>query len=469
MKSSSHTKSGKLPGRFRNYWYRSAFFTLMQRASLVMFGMVTYILLVHSLSAAQIGVWALFLAITTTFEMSKNALLKFGLVTIFHSTEIREERASIASSSLVINILFTLLFLMLVFGGAHGISNYWKVPALEPMLYLYGGTALIFIPFSHLDYIQQTNMTFKGIFASYFIRQAVFFLLVVAGISKLHQNLSLDALVLFQMAGTLLGTLVAFYYSRKFLSGSFNPSFKWIKSLIGYGKFVFGSGICANLFGSMDRYMTASFLNSVDVAFYDVGARINNMIDVPTSAAADILFPKSAQASFEEGKEKVRYMYEKMAGILAGLVLPFSLLILVFAGPVVRIIAGEKYLAATSIIRIAMIYALLRPVQIQASNIFNSINKPHITFCLNIAVLTINLVFNYLAIQWFGFMGAAYATFASTLFSFGITFYFLNRAIGARISGVARFTGLFYRDSVQQTLRIWKRLSPGPGNPRAEK
>lgn len=424
--------------KYKTYWYISAIFTIAQRFSIFFFGFVSFLVLVRTLSPAQIGTWSLFLAITTTFELIKTGLLKNSFVILFNSTNSDEQRSSLSSSSLIMNVAVTLLFIILCFAGAHALSEYWKAPALDTMLYYYCLSSLVFIPFSHFEYLQQANMTFKGIFMAYFVRQLIFFLLIVIFVIAFESKLTLPALVIFQIIGMAIATVVSFLYSRKYLLYRFNPSPKSIKEIFHYGKYVFGSGVCSNLFGSMDRYMSASLLNSVVVAYYDIGSRINNMLDIPTRAAADIIFPKSSRASFEEGNHKVRYMFEKISAILGALVLPASIFIFIFAEWIIKIIAGDKYLAAAAIIRVAMIYATLRPIQNQAANIMDSINKPNITFKLNVFVLACNLIFNYVCIRMFGMMGAAYGTLLTTVISFGITLYLLNRIIGSKVSSIIK-------------------------------
>lgn len=430
--------------KLNSYWYQSTFFTLLQRSSIVLFGLTSYLILVRVLSESQMGIWALFLAIGTTFEMTKYALLKNGLITIFHTAKGNDEKSDVVSSSLLLNIGFTGIFIILILISSGFLSRYWETPALKPMLSWYILTSIALIPFSHYEYLQQANMEFKGVFAAYFIRQGSFFLGVLILVLLPEKSTSLNLLAILQSISVAIGSIISYLYCRKLIMHTFKPRLKWISSLLNYGKYAFGSGACANIFGSMDRYMSASLLNSATVAYYDVSARINNMIDIPTAATADVIFPQSARATIEEGTGKVKYMYERMAGILVGLILPISIITFIFAPWVITLISGRKYLASIPIIRISMIYAILRPIQIQGANILNSINKPNITFYLNICILITNLLLNYVYIKQFGFLGAAYGTLLSTLFSTAITFYLVHRAIKANFFNIFIYTKQFY-------------------------
>jgi O-antigen/teichoic acid export membrane protein len=197
--------------------------------------------------------------------------------------------------------------------------------------------------------------------------------------------------------------------------------------------------------------MTASLMNSVYVAYYDVAARINNLIDIPTTATADIVFPQSARAYHNEGPERVKYIYEKMVGILIGLVLPVSIIVFIFSKQIVLIIAGQKYIEAGTIIRIAMLYAFMRPIQNQAANILNSMNKPKTTFFLNLSILTVSLILNYLLIKNMGFLGAAYGSILTTIFSLALTYYLLKKSINVTVPDIFKQTILFYGKMFNKT------------------
>jgi len=54
---------------FSSYWIRSAFFSILQRFSVTLFGLINFIVLIRwSLTKEQMGTWSLFLAVTTIFE-----------------------------------------------------------------------------------------------------------------------------------------------------------------------------------------------------------------------------------------------------------------------------------------------------------------------------------------------------------------------------------------------------------------
>ena len=97
-----------------------------------------------------------------------------------------------------------------------------------------------------------------------------------------------------------------------------------------------------NIFANLDQLMTASFLSSASVAYYSAAGRINSLMDIPSFAASDIMFPKVSQAATESGNDKVKYLYERMVAILLCFTIPVALFIIIFPKLVITLIAGNN-------------------------------------------------------------------------------------------------------------------------------
>ncbi|MCL6524177.1 MAG: oligosaccharide flippase family protein [Thermoflavifilum sp.] len=396
---------------YKNYWIKSSIFTISQRMSMLIFGVGSYMILVRILDKQEVGIWSLFLAISTTFELTKTSLLKNGVIRFYQS---KNEKTEILSSAFVINIMYSIIAILIILIGKSIISKYLNSPELSSMLYLYSIGILLLILFSHFEYIQQSNLTFTGTFMSYTVRQGVFFIIIlIIWIRNTHT--SLDRLVIYQNISILLSLIVSFFYTKKYISFIFKPGIQQIKDLIQYGKYIFTSGLLSNIFTNLDRYMVAGLIGNTYVAYYDLSARINNMIDVPTFAIADVIFPKSVIAERQEGMSKVKMLFEKISGIIVTLLIPISIIVIVMNKFIIRILAGNNYLAASSVIVVSMLYAFLRPIQNHACNILNSINKPQITLKINLIVLVLNIVFDYVLIKYFGYIGPAIGSLIVTI------------------------------------------------------
>ena len=71
-----------------------------------------------------------------------------------------------------------------------------------------------------------------------------------------------------------------------------------------FGKYIFGTNVFSSLGRSADQFISAGLISADVVAYYNVVARINNMMDVPSFAIADVFFPKNVEAMVTSGRKK---------------------------------------------------------------------------------------------------------------------------------------------------------------------
>jgi len=435
-----------LKKHFSSYWIRSAFFTILQRFSVTLFGLINFVVLIRSLSKDQMGAWALFLAITTVFETTKTSLLKNAHIRYVSTTDEEGEKTTIASSSLLINASISIIFILLI-AFFSGVLSSWlhAGPDLAVTLkwFIPGLVCMIF--FSHMEAIQQSHLDFKGVFAGYFVRQVLFFTLIL-GTWLLHIPFSLPWLAIYQSISIAVGTLVITGFSRKYIVGRFDPTKAWMKKIVGYGGYIFAGGLLSNIFANVDQFMVASFnLTNTWVANYSTAFRLNQVVDIPSYAAAEVIFPKVSKASIQEGPERVRYLYEKMVAILLAFTIPTALFVIAFPKLVIFLIAGKNYSDAAPILQMYMIAGLLRPMQHQGANLLNSIGKPRLCFIINAVSLGVYLIINYICLSNIGFYGSAVGTMIASLLGAICWYFIIKKEIGAVLPTIARHIIGYYQ------------------------
>ncbi len=409
-------------------------------------------ILARWLSKAQLGVWALFLTVITIFEATKSSLLKNAHIKFVSSSKDEKERSVIASSSFIINALITILFILLLISFGDWLSellNSGNDLSLLLKLFVPGLIGMIF--FSHLEAIQQSHLDFKGVSAGYIVRQISFFVLILFEVLY-HSSFSLINLAIYQSISIILGAIVLYFSSRKYVAHIFTPTKLWMKKIVGYGGYIFGSGVASNIYANVDQLMIASFISSTSVSYYNVATRINNLIDIPSYAAAEILFPKSAQAAAEEENSRIKYLYERMVGILLSFIIPILLFILVFPKLVIELVAGSQYTLAAPILQLYILTGLIRPMQNQAANLLNSIGKPALCFYLNTFGLLLNLVLNYIFLHSIGFPGAAVGTFCSICIVSFLWYFVIKKQISISLPNIFKYTSDVYKNMYSYTV-----------------
>lgn len=431
-----------------SFWLNSLFYTFLQRFSLFLFGAIAYIIMAHKFPPAQFSAWALFVVIISIIESVKTGLLRNPAIKFLSLPQYENKTLSVQSSSLVINIIFSLTVSIVLALTAGFISTILKTPELKSLLL--GGILIILLNifFSHYEMILQSKFQFNKILLANITRQSMF-LFGVIFLSFLPDHFNLINIMLFQVAGHLLGTIVIAIASDKFLFTGFKMDWSIIKHMLHFGKYTFGNNIFSQLGRTLDHTMTAYLLDPVMarnyVAYYNVVNRVNNMMDVPSLATADVAFPKNVSAMQEQGLEKVTYQFERVAASILAIMIPLSVLILVFPSQVLFIIGGKEYFPAATILQLAMVFGWIRPLSYQFSSVMDAIGKPQVNFYMNFLFLIISVLLHYTFIKLAGGIGAALAL---------AVLYFLMVIFMTKT--LYRYLGTSNRNIFQYVLKTYK-------------
>lgn len=433
------------------YWIRSGFFTVIQNISGIFFSFGSFYLLVRSLDKLHFGAWALFMSTVTVLEFIRGGLIQNALIKYLSFTE-KEEHSQIISASFIISGILTAFCILINLCFAHYLSKIWNSPELVNLFHLYSLVFIVSGFLTQFNSIEQANLKFRGVFISSFVRQGVFFLYIFT-CYILQVKILLINLVYAQFATFLLSTLISYFSIRSYLTFSFKLHREWIKKLFDYGKYAFGTSVSSILSSTIDQMMLGAILSPVASGAFNIAVRITNLIDVPTNAIAVIVFPQSAKRIETEGKDAIKYLYEKSVGTIIAILVPGVLFLFLFADFAVNFIAGTKYEESVPLLKVTLLYCLLIPYGRQFGNILDSIGRPKLNFMIVLLTATINIALNYLFIIRMGVMGAAYATLCSNIIGFLISQYILRKELNVRVFNSLRYAWSFYPEFYNKYIR----------------
>jgi len=399
-------------------------------------------ILVRGLSTTMNGVWALYITLFSLFEMVKQGLIRNATIRFLGLKEYAYRKNEVQSSALFINSIFSLIVICIIFGFSDWIALWLKAPGLAGLLLVSSANMLFLIPYNHCEILLQAQMRFESLFRGAFIRQAVFF----AGLAIIYfffpRSFTLVNVILVQVAGITLSTV---YLLRK-CSGAILKKFIYSAPLtyqfFHFGKYTFGTNLFSGLSRSFDHFITAVALGPLQgkdyVAYYNTVARINNMVDVPALAAADVLYPKNIEAQENEGIQKVKFYFEEVTGTVIAFVVPLSLVILLLPKLIINIIAGPEYYPAVVLLQLTIMFSMVRPVSYQFGSTLDAIGKPQINFIANSALMLVNLVLTYFFLVQFGGIGAAYATIIYNVLALTVMIFLLKKYIDLDAANIAK-------------------------------
>ncbi|MFT3823284.1 MAG: polysaccharide biosynthesis C-terminal domain-containing protein [Chitinophagaceae bacterium] len=445
-----------------SFWFRSIFFTLLQRFSLVFFGVVSFIILVRGLGD-HFSVWVLYLTTLTLMETIKQGLLRNPTIKFLNMPEFAELKNEVQSSAIALNVAFSILAIavLLLFGTQ--IAHWLKSPDLAPLLWWSFTFLTILIPYSHCEVMLQAHYQFSRIFWAYFVRQALFFIGIAVLYFFRRDLFTPMSMLVLQVISLAVGAVIMYFACRPWLTKRFHYNAAITKKMFYFGRYIFGTNLFFNISRSLDRYMTANILDALNgsnyVKYYETVGRVNNLIDVPSLAAADVLFPKNAEASETDGIGKVKYYFERMVGIILALIIPISLFVFLFPSFIIWVLAGKGNEGAVSILQITILFSIVRPLSYQFGSTLDAIGKPQVNFRINVLFMLLNLALNYFFLKNFGPMGAAYATIINYILTFVIMMAVLKKYIAVETGNILRYMVQTYKDILGMVGKMKGKLS----------
>src|SRR5690606_25876247 len=99
------------------------------------------------------------------------------------------------------------------------------------------------------------------------------------------------------------------------------------------------TNLCSLLYKSMDQISIGYFLNANFVALYNSAIRMSNLVEYPGTAISEVVYPKSALRTSQEGDKVVKSLYEKSVGFTLAITVPVILVTILLADYIILVIA----------------------------------------------------------------------------------------------------------------------------------
>jgi len=438
-----------------SYWLKSGIYTLFQRISELIFGFGSFWVLIRILDKQDFGVWVLLLSVTALSEVARRGFVQNAQIK-YSANQDEETTAKILTASMFLNITITAITVVILAIIAYPLSNIWKAPALQYLIYIYCFGAFITMPFLQLTVFMQVKLDYRGIFFSNLVRLSLFFFVVLFYfISK--STVTLYQLLIYQIIIAVISNITAYFIIRQHFKPSKKIDFEWVKKLFHFGKYVFGTNLNAMLYGNVDQIIIGAILGTASVATYNAASRITNFVEVPLSSISTIVFPKTAERVKTEGTAAVRYLYERSVGLMLAFIMPIALFCFLFPKFVITVIAGSNYLDSIPILQIIILISLLKPFDRQSGVFLDALGKPRVNFITVMTSLAMNVLANIVFIHFFGLIGAAYGHVLATFFAIVITHTILIKEIQIKPQHTLIYAFRFYRDGMIYGIEFLKR------------
>ena len=423
------------------YWIHSSKFTALTKFSNLFVNLVSFIVLARILTPTEFGVWGLFTTIFATIQTARISLIRSAFIRFMNQTDSAEHQSLQSSAfavSLMISIFIAACFLIL----APNMRDLLNAPGLDTMLRWCALTIMVSTISSQCEMSLTATMNFKAVSFQYLVRQ-LSFLAVVCIYWFSGLKLTATSLSIYHLLSIVISMFVALNSTKDILKLGFTNYRKWMPHLWHYGKYIFGTNVAAQGFRSADAFLTSAIFTPAISALYNASNRISNLVDLPSQVLADVAFTKASRID-NGNKEAVRNMYEKTTGAIMVFSLPALLFILCFPEIVLQILAGREFVKAAPILRITAFFGFILPFLKQYGTIMDATGYPQINFRTNLLAFVLNIIFIYIGLKTFGYLGAAFGMALTYTCIFLTTQRILYKKFGVRVWQVFVNTFQFY-------------------------
>lgn len=177
----------------------------------------------------------------------------------------------------------------------------------------------------------------------------------------------------------------------------------------------FANNLAITIYVSADNTMLGWMLGDYSVGVYSIATKVYGIIKSVLAAIYAVTIPRLSQNSNNENSFNA--IFNELVCTLTVIVFPIMAMLILLAKPIVLVLAGQEYIAATGalqILNIAMVFAIFGGA---ISNCYNiPLGREKINLKATTLSAIINILLNLYFIPHFSHYGAAITTGISELF-----------------------------------------------------
>lgn len=251
----------------------------------------------------------------------------------------------------------------------------------------------------------------------------------VIQIVAVSAGLGVIGLYLGHIVGFVLVILLGLYYLRKEIPGFSKPSLTHFRSLGEYARYSWIGGLQSKMFNYADIIILGLFTSSSLIGVYAVAWNIGQFLILFSGSLKSTLFPELSEISAKDGPQAVAGLVNKSL-VYAGLFTIPGLVGGALIGNRILAVYGPEFRRGAEVLFILILANVIMGYQNQLLNALNAIDRPELSFRVNLWFAVLNISLNVVLIYYFGWVGAAIATATSVGISLVVAYVYASRFIG---------------------------------------
>ncbi len=370
------------------------------------------VFLARVLSPSQFGIYGIALLITALLE----AFTETGVNVILVQEKDKIEKY--ISSAWIVSIIRGIFISLVIIFTAPFIADFFNSPDSINLLLL-----ISLVPFLR-GFINPASVKFQKelqFHKEFWYRFTIFSFDSFVAITLAFLTHHASSLVFGLIAGVVLEIILSFIFISP------RPNFSWERNyfsrIFHRGKWVTLSGMFSYLFHNFDNIVVGRILGVGSLGLYQMAYNISML---PITDVADVIskvtFP--VYTIISEDRLRLRKAFLKTLLFVSIVTIPFGIILALFPYEIVKVILGQKWLGIVDVLRILVIFGVIRAISGLSSALFLSVGKQKyvtvvtLVSIISLAVTIVPLVMTY------GIYGAGLSALIGSLIALPFMAYF---------------------------------------------
>jgi O-antigen/teichoic acid export membrane protein len=372
-------------------------------------------ILARVLSPAQFGNYGIALLVLGFLEV----LTETG-INVFLIQETEDTR-SYLDSAWVVSIIRGLLVALIILVSIPLVVHFFNAPNVTFLLYLTAGIAFVRGFINPMEVTFQKKLQFKK---DFFFEGFLYLVDASVAIGLGIITHSESAMVIGMLAAAAAEVVLSFIIFKDRPKLSIEKS--KVAKVISSGKWITGAGIFSYIFQNIDNVTVGKVLGTSSLGYYQQAYRISTL---PVSEVGNIFnkvtFP--VYVTIGGDKERLKKAFTKTLGVIAALVIPFTIIILFFSRPVILIFLGEEWLVIEPVLKILAVFGALKSVLNFSYSLFLSLKlQKYAMYSEMMGILGMGIAIYPMTLKY-GIFGAGASTIIAFVCSLPVVIYGLHK------------------------------------------
>lgn len=375
----------------------------------------TSVVLARILMPADFGLFALAFVLIDGFGLFKN--LGIGQALIQRKDEVEEASdTAFIILPLVGFLLFVLLYALAPF-GAQLLGNTTITSLVRILGFIFVISCFSQVPGSLLN----KNLQFKEKAISEICATISYsFVSIFLAINKF----GVWSLVYGYIVKTVVQTAMFWFYAK------WRPHFRFSKKIavqmLNFGKFLLAGNILSFLRGNLDNVFVGKMLGVTMLGYYALAFNISTFLnDYIIDRFSTVLFP--AYSKIQDDTDDLKTAYLKVLKYILIISVPFVLILFLLAPEFLKIVYGDKWLPAISVLRILCFAGLIKAVSGTTNPIFLAKGRTKTDFYLTLIPTSLFFILLWPMTSLLKIEGAALAVLISSFIAMIFSFIRIKR------------------------------------------